>query len=1036
MRSGAGAVRSLPDLALDRPVAAVVVLVSVMVLGVVAAFRLPLDFMPAVVRPMVEVEVPFPGSHPLESLREVAKPVEEEVATIPGARSIESSASSGSASVRVEFDWGDDIEVKRLEVREAVERARDLLPEGIGHIRVQSWSDGPAGGAILEGRISAERDLSESWELLDRRIGRPLERISGVARVDLYGVERPQVRLDLDLDALRRHRLSAAEVVAAVEGANRDVDAGALRGVGVRYDVRALTRFASPAEVAALRLSRPGLVVGDVAAVAQRQPRLEYGRHLDRAFAVGIDVYKEPSANTVATVDRLTERIRAITADPQLEGIRMLVWNNAGESIRSALSGLRDSGLLGGVLAAVVLFLFLRRVTTTAIVTVAIPFSLLATCGAMLALGAQLDVLTLLGLMLGVGMLVDNGVVVVENIHRLEGLGVPPAEAARVGAREVALAVTASTATTVAVWGWLFVSERNTMVIYMGSVALTICLSVAASLLVSLTFIPLAARRFPPRGPTRPGFLLGRLAPAYRRLLGWTLRHRLKTLACLLLLASSAAWPLARLEKTSEPRMQTRDVPIFFRAHDAVTTEAMERHVDAVEAWLASRRQELGYESVYSFYGEGGFASTRVYLPAVGADAEAVARLRGQLRQGLPTLAGVSLEVGDRDMWRFQGGQDRRIVSVALHGEDPEYLEELATAAEDRLRGLADVVEVWGPTLRGERELRLLVDAERARSLGVEPRRVAEAVSFAFRGRQLSRLQGEEGEVEMILGLPEEARPGIDALADLPIPRDDGETVPLASVARVSQARTPERIEREQRRTTSTVAVHFRKEAVTTDEAQERVRRAMAGIRLPEGYAWDFGRWGRERDEGLATMTRGVALSLLIVVLLMAALFESLVHPFAIVVTLPLAFFGAFWGLYLGGFELDSVAFMGVVILIGVVVNNGIVLVDHVNTLRLRGLGRQEALVQGCGDRLRPILMTAITTIFGLLPLALSRATVATAYVDSIAVAVMGGLTTSTLFTLLALPVWYTAVEDLLLAAGRWWPRRARNVAPAAGPLG
>lgn len=1023
--SGTGSGRSLPDLALERPVTTVMALVSLMVFGLVASFLLPLDFMPVVERPVVEVSVPFPGSHPLEALREVVKPIEEEVATIPDVRSIRSDASSGASEVRVEFDWSADLDVKRMEVREAVERARGLLPDGIGTIRITGFADGPSGGSILEGRISAERDLSESWDLLDRRIGRPLERIKGVARVDLYGVEPQQVRVDLDLDALRRHRVGAGEVLAAVNAATRDVDAGAIRGDMARYDVRALTRFEDPEEIADLRIGRGDIRVGDVARVELREPRLDYGRHLDRSFAVGIDVYKEPTANTVETVDRLLERIEQITADPQLAGIKLLVWNNAGEAIRSALTGLRNAGLLGGVLAGGVLYLFLRRLRTTLIVTLAIPFSLLATCGAMFAFGAQLDVLTLLGLMLGVGMLVDNGVVVIENIHRLEGLGHPPAEAARLGARQVALAVTASTATTVAVWSWLFVSERDTMAIYMGAVALTICLSVASSLLISLTFIPLAAARFAPAEPPRAGFVLRRLAPAYGRLLSWTLRHRTVTLVALLLVASSVAWPLVKLEKTSEPRMQTREVSIFFRAHDPVTKEVMEGHVDTVEAWLEGRRDELGYESLYSFYNEQGWGMTRAYLPAEEASEEALERLRGQLRPGLPVIPGVDLEVGDRDSWRFQGGRDRRMVSVALHGEDPEFLEELAIDLEDRLRPLEDVEEVWGPTLRGERELRIEVDADAARMLGVSPRQVADTVAFAFRGRNLRRLQGEDGELEMLIGLPEAAQPGLDALADLPIPRADGEAVPLSSVARITQARTPNEIEREDRQTTTRVTVQFDKEAVTTDDAQARVERAMVGFRMPEGYGWDFGQWGRERDEGLQTMTRGVVLSLLVVILLMAALFESLLHPFAIVVTLPLAFFGAFWSLYLGGYELDSVAYMGIIILIGVVVNNGIVMVDHVNTLRRSGMGRREALVAGCSDRLRPVLMTAITTIFGLLPLAMSRATVATAYVDSIAVAVMGGLITSTFFTLLALPVWYSAVEDLTTATLRFMPRRS-----------
>jgi HAE1 family hydrophobic/amphiphilic exporter-1 len=275
----------------------------------------------------------------------------------------------------------------------------------------------------------------------------------------------------------------------------------------------------------------------------------------------------------------------------------------------------------------------------------------------------------------------------------------------------------------------------------------------------------------------------------------------------------------------------------------------------------------------------------------------------------------------------------------------------------------------------------------------------------------------------MVLGLPEEAQPGIAALSDLPVPREDGETIPLGAVAEVELARMSPMIFREDRRTTTWVSVQFDEEQVTTEEARARVADRMASFHLPEGYVWTEGQWGRHREESLGLMLRGVLLSLLLVVLLMAALFESVTQPLAIIITLPLAISGAFWSLWLFGYRLDPVAFMGIIILIGIVVNNGIVMVDHVNLLRRRGSDRVPALLEGCGDRLRPVLMAAITTICGLIPLALSRATVATAYIDSMAMAIIGGLAASTIFTLLGLPVWYTTVEDLGSLVVRLFPR-------------
>ncbi len=1023
--------KKLADFPHDRPVATLMALVSLMVLGVVAIFRLPLDFMPIVEPPFVIVQVPYPGSHPLENLRQIVEPLEEEVATVSELKNLFASAEPGSASVRAEFDWSVDLDLKKLEIREAVDRAIPQLPEDIGVIRLDTHRGGPSDGALMEARISAERDLSESWELLERRIRRPLERIRGVASVDLGGVEPQQVRIEIDPAALRRHNIQPRDLVRALQSAHLDLDAGAVHGDVLRYDVRTLGRFVDLDDIAALPLGHGDIRVGDISTVAIREPWIDYGRHLDRRFAISLQVFKEASANTVEVADALMARIAEIQQDPELEGIQILVWQNAGAEIRKSLGGLRDAGLFGGFLVILVLYLFLRRWRTTLVVAVAIPFSLVVTCGVMYLLDAQFNVLTLLGLMLGVGMLVDNAVVVMENIHRLQSRGMEAVAAARLGARQVAMAVVAATATTLCVWSWLFFAEEGGMTIYLGQVALTICIAVACSLLISLTFIPLAAGRFVPTKEAAAGFLADRVVPAYRRLLDWTLHHRLVTLTVLFLLALSAVWPIMKIDKSSEPKMREVFAQVFLRSEDPTTKEVMETHVDKIEEWVEANRDDLDYDSLYSWYTERGIGIVRLYVDPDEATEARIAELTGKLR-GIAPIPGVRLEFGENQWWRHGGGK-RRMVPVALHGEDPDYLGELAGEIEGRLRELPDAIDVWSGRGQAQYEARVLVDPEKARSLGISPRRVAETVGLTYRGRNLRRFQRQATELEMLVALPEDLRPGVASLEDLPIPRDDGsDPVPLGAVAELVISRIDPRIERENRQTTAWVTVEF-EPVVTTEEARGRVRETMAAVALPEGYSWDWGQWGHRHQEGLDTMILGVTMSLAAVVLLMAALFESFAQPLAILITLPPAFFGSFWLLWLLGYELDTVGFMGVIILIGIVVNNGIVLVDHVNQLRSEGLERHAALLRGCGDRLRPVLMTAISTVFGLLPLASSAFTVATAYVDSLAIAVIGGLTTSTLFTLIGLPVWYATLEDFFRGVRRSLPQRVRAEAtPAA----
>jgi len=1013
----------LTDLPLDRPIATIMVLVALTVLGGVAVFLIPLDFMPEVREPEIDVTVPFPGSHPLEGLRRVVRPIEEEISSIPEVTAVFGFSSPGQVTIETQFDWSVDIELKEMEVREAVERARSRLPDGLGHITVEGDTDGP-GAQVLGGRISANRDLAESWDLLDRRIRRPLERVRGVARVDLLGVEPQEVRIDLDLDALSRHGIRVGDLIDRINSSNVDLDLGAVRGDVLRYEVRSRARFRDVAQLQELVVDDGDLRLRDVAVVGLREPILNYGRHLNRKFAIGFEVFKESSANTVDTVQQLTARLDQIRADPQLEGIDVLVWDNAAEEILNSLFGLRNAGIFGGILAISVLYFFLRRGSTTLIIAVAIPFSLLVTCGAMLVFGFVFNVLTMLGLMLGVGMLVDNAVVVLENIHRLQGQGLDPASAARAGSRQVALAVTAATATTLIVWSWLFIVERSELTIYIGEVAMVICLAVSCSLLISLTLIPLAAARFVPHRVVAPGFFDRKLIPRYRGVLAWTLRHRFLTLICLVGLAASVVIPLSQIEISGEPRKRERDVSIRYQIHDASTKEVMETYVDTVEAWIESRREELQYENLYSVYTEDPYAATRVYLSSAGTTEKKLAALRRALRDGLPVIPGVELTVGDGGDRHGRGPTRKASVSVSVHGDDPEYLQELAAEIEARARRLPDVVEVYGPSLEGRKEARIVIDAERARTLGLTPRRAADAVAFAFRGQRLRRFEGERGEIEVILGLPEDARPGLSAITNLELPTDRGTTVRLGAFAEVEIARTPPQIVRINRKTSQNVTIEFDDAEVTSDEGRERVAAEMALLQLPDGYSWDWSRNMRRGDDAMGVMLRGVLLSLALVVILMVALFESFTQPLAILITLPLAFFGLFWALWIFGLVFEPVAFIGLIILIGIVVNNGIVMVEHVNSLRRSGTAREEALLEGCGDRLRPVLMTVITTVVGLLPLAFSAFTVAGVYVDSIAVGMIGGLLSSSIFTLIALPVWYATVEDGGAVLAGLLPRR------------
>src|SRR5215813_11764419 len=407
---------------LRNPITAGMVLLSVVVLGALSAPRLPLAFLPDVEFPGLEINIPYPNALPAQVEEEITRPAEEALATLSRVRRIQSWSSANAANINVQFDWGEDIAPLRVEAREKLDRIRDRLPVDVDLIQVNSFrsSDIP----VLECRIAADRDLSRDYELLNRHVADPLRRVPGVAKVELYGVEPPQLRIDFRLAALKRHDLDANQVLSRLDASSRSVSAGLLRRADEAWPLRVLNQFGSVREFEDFPVNDRGLRLADVATVSLTEPDLDYGRHLDRGRAIGLNVIKESSANTVSVAERARRVLKETERDPMLSGIRVLTFTDQAEQICNSIEGLLHAGIVGAVLATGVLFFFLRNALTTLVVGMAIPFSLLAAAALLYFGGRTLNILSMMGLMLAVGMLVDNAVVVLESIQRRREKGV------------------------------------------------------------------------------------------------------------------------------------------------------------------------------------------------------------------------------------------------------------------------------------------------------------------------------------------------------------------------------------------------------------------------------------------------------------------------------------------------------------------------------------------------------------------------------------------------------------------------------------
>ena len=1014
---------TLPEIAIRRPVTTLMVIISLVVLGTVALLRLPLAFMPDIQQPELFVELPYQNASPEQVERMVVRPVEDALGSLKGLKTMWSRCGSDGGNIRLGFDWSTDMHLARVEVWEQIDRVRAELPDDMGDIQVStSWGSRDADTPILEGRLSSTLDLSRSYDLLERKIIRPLERVPGVAQVRLDGVNPREVRINLRIADLNRHRMDVREVWRVLRSGNFDQSLGRITAGPTRYVVRTVGTLSSVEEIAALPLRADGLRLSDVADVVYEEPPLEYGRHLDGHFAVGVSVTQESQANTVTVCDELERTIAAMDDDPELEGVNFLIWFSQGREIRGTLRDLAFTGIFGSLLASVVLFVFLRRFSTTLVAVACIPFSLIVTCGIIWAQGRSLNTLTLLGLIVGIGMLVDNAVVVMENIFRYREQGLGLREAALRGSREVTTAVVAATLTSVIVFLPLIFNKPSEMNIYLKELGITVCLTLLASLFISQTLIPLATSRYIKSRPRAKAAWMVNLETRYQGVLGFALNHRWLAVLAGLVVVASMFYPLRRVDMNFDASQSELFVQLRYDFSEDLSLEAKEQVISRVEQAIEPHRSELHAKSIYSFWSDR-FSLTRVYLQDGEANEENIALVRRRLPDMLPEIPGVRLRVQEsRQGWRrYQGG---RRVAFQLVGEDTGVLLALAEEAIERVEAIPGLTNVDTRHQEARQELHIQPDRDLISRYDVQPEQVGEVVGLTYRGRRLQRFRTPDGEREMRLTLDEKQTETMDQLRNLPLQAADGQEVPLSSVARFVSLAGRESIQRDNRRTSVWVTARYGEG--TREDYIPKVKEALAGMTFPYGYSWTFGQWQAQREEQSREFRTNLLLALLLIFAVMASLFESVRQALALMISLPFALAGTVWTLYATGTDFDQPAAIGLLLLIGIVVNNGIVMLEHINGYRRAGMPRTEAMLRGGRERLRPILMTALTTLIGLVPIVVQKPSLGGVYYYSMALVIMGGLLVSTFLTTLLLPTMASLSEDGFALLGRGLVRAVR----------
>ncbi|GAB4328968.1 MAG: efflux RND transporter permease subunit [Calditrichia bacterium] len=1020
----------LPRLGVYRPVTTIVTFLAILVVGLVAYQQIPIELLPSGFNPpFMGVWIPYRNANPQEIEEQIARPVEEQLRTISGIKKIESYSQNNGCWVWLEFNQGTDMELAYDQLRDRMERARTVLPDDLERYFLRKFGRNDPPVIFLS--ISLPGNVEDPYYLVEHYIKRPIERIDGVANIDIWGAYEKVIQILVDQDKIRAYNINLFQTINKLRNDNFAISSGWVEEGGKKFLIRSMGKFRSLDDIRNIPLNEKGIRLGDVAEVVYDVPEKEWYQRINRKPAFKLEIQKESLANTVALSHELKDLIKnEISRNPVLKNAEINILFAQGELIEDSIDNLFDTALWGGLFALLVIYFFLRRVRITLIMTVAIPLSVLISLTVIYFIGWTMNTITMMGLMVSVGMVVDNAIVVLENIYRKRNEGLPPKEASISGASEVSLAVTMATLTTIVVFlPMILIEDRSGFFsFYLKRVGLPVIFALLASLFVALVLIPLTTTRMISSRPTREVRIIGTMRRKYQELLALVLRRRMDAVVVILLiLVVTFGFLMPNVPRSDSntgnisdfflrfdlPQNYTlEDANEYFKVvEDTIFAHADRYKIKAVDTRFRKTRGRIRVflqepEKLQWYHTINNWLRKRVGMPVnESMDKDLVLK---DIKERLPLRPGITY----RTSWRGSSeGGDEGTVSIMLYGDDTGKLVELSREVERRLRLLPGVLNVETDREDGGDEIKVLLNRDIAQRNEINPNQVAFTVMYAVRGMNLPRFHADDKEIEIRVQYKEEDRQNLEQLKNMSFVNRRGRSVPLSAIADFQIEKGFGQIPRENGKTF--LAVQAKTTRADLNKISRQIDEIMQGFEMPFGYRWEKGRRFRSFDEQNESFANSMKAAVIFVFLLMGILFESFVLPLSVLIAIPLSLFGAYLFLYATGTPQDVMSGIGLIILVGVVVNNAIVLVDMINRRRKEGLERTQAILDAGAHRFRPILMTSFTTIGGLLPMALGNANLIGTPYAPMGITLIGGLFTSTLLTLLAVPVLYTLFDDL-----------------------
>lgn len=1024
---------SIPRFAIERPVTMFMLSSVIVLLGAISLTRLPVDLMPEFTAPTISINVGYNGVGPLEMEQLITRPIEQAVGAVAGVETISSNSSEGRSNVRINFAWGTDMNEALDDVRTRIDRVRGRMPEDAEQIQIFKADSNAQ--AIMQLAVEGDFDPVTLREIAQNDLTTRLERVPGVAAVTVNGGLRRQIHIELSKEKITGLNLSVDRVVQTLRQENQNTPLGEVSQGDATYLVRSQGEFSNLDDIRNLViLTRDGVPIylRDVAEVIDSTEDRRQFMRIDGRPGVRMAVNKQSEENTVAVSEGIRAEVERINRE--VPGIRMLVTNDQSIFIERAIDNVQEHALLGGILVVLIIFAFLRDFRSTLIVSTSIPISVIGTFALLYFGGFTLNTMTFGGLALGIGMIVDAAIVVLENTHRHLHMGKDRMTAAIDGSEEVWTAILTATLTHIAVFiPLLFLSGFSS--ILFGQLSFVVMFSLAMSLFVAVTIVPVLCSRWlhtPDEEAQRTG-LIGRLYRVseqflenvderYKKALHLSLAHRPTVIlgALASVVAAVMIYPLLSTEllpQTDEGEVNVNaELPVGTRVER--TEEAMLRLEELVKQYVPEATTVItsggGFGGGFGGGGNSNRGQINIRLVPREERDRTNDEIAQELRRQLSGLPGVIVRAnpagGNFQLFRMLGGGDADArLALEIRGEDLDDARRIAQEARTVMEGTPGIADVRVGREEGRPEITIRVDRPKAAMLGMTPQSVATTIQTNVAGTTAAQFRERGNEYPIIVRLREADREEISDIGDVLLSTPNGQVVPARNLLAVGREAGPVQIDRKNMERITRVNADIE---TSLSEAITAVQANLNQVNVPPDFAVGFGAEVEEQARAFQQLLLVLVLAVLLVYAVMASQYESLRDPFIIMFSIPVAGIGVVLSLLATGTAFNMQAFIGVIMLAGIVVSNAILLVDYINTLRRRdGMALREAVEVGGRRRLRPILMTSCATMLGLVPMAIGLGEGGELQAP-LARVVIGGLLASTMVTLVLVPAVYTLFEE------------------------